>query len=191
MKTFTYLLGAALIGVLAALATVGVHQYLKPAAGERTAPHVAQRLPAFTLPDLEGRERHPEEWAGKVLVVNFWATWCPPCLREIPAFTQLQASYGERGVQFIGIAIDDADKVRAFARRQPLNYPILLGDMQGDALSRQLGNRIGSLPYTVVVDAKGEVRDKRFGEYERDDLEKVLIALVGDGGGPAAWTTVR
>jgi peroxiredoxin len=191
MKTFAYLLGAALIGVLAALATVGVHQYLRPDGGERGTAPATQRLPAFALPDIDGKERRADEWAGKVLVVNFWATWCPPCLREIPAFTQLQASYGERGVQFVGIAIDDAEKVRAFARRQPLNYPILLGDVQGDALSRQLGNRIGSLPYTVVVDAKGEVRARRSGEYERDDLEKVLIALVGDGGGAAAWTTVR
>jgi thiol-disulfide isomerase/thioredoxin len=191
VRTFLYLLGAALLGVLAALATVGVHRYLQPPSGDSPGAPVARRMPTFALPDLEGRERRPEEWAGKVLVVNFWATWCPPCLREIPAFTQLQASYGERGVQFIGIAIDDAEKVREFVRRQALNYPVLLGDTRADALSRQLGNRIGSLPYTVVVDSTGEVRAKRLGEYERDDLEKVLIGLVGDGGGPAAWTIMR
>jgi thiol-disulfide isomerase/thioredoxin len=189
VRTFVYLLGAALIGVLAALATVGVHQYLAPPEGERAT--AAQRLPAFALPGLDGSERRSAEWAGKVLVVNFWATWCPPCLREIPAFTQLQASYGERGVQFVGIAIDDADEVRDFAARQPLNYPILLGGLKGDALSRQLGIRMGSLPYTVVFDAKGEMRARRLGEYKRDDLEKVLIGLVGDGSGPAAWTIMR
>lgn len=136
----------------------------------------AQRVD-FTLPDLDGRERRLSEWNGKVVVVNFWATWCPPCRKEIPDFVKLQTEYGARGVQFIGIAIDRPEDVRAFIEGTPVNYPLLLGDQRGE-ISQQYGNEMVALPYTVVIDRAGEVAAKRRGVFERKDLEPLLQSLL-------------
>ena len=111
---------------------------------------IGQRRPDFALPDPDGRMRSPSEWDGKVLVVNFWATWCPPCLEEMPAFKALQERYGPDGVQFLGIALDDADNVRRFIAELGLNYPSVYG--QGDAMqvASAYGNRIGALPLMAL-----------------------------------------
>ena len=181
MRSLGFLVGAAILGVLAALGAVGLYHSLRPGpTDEPTAEAVAQQLPAFAFPDLEGRMRRSSEWAGKILIVNFWATWCPPCRRELPIFAELQSAYGERGVQFLAIAIDDARPVREFVEKYPFNFPALLGDAAAVKLAKQLGNRISSLPYTVVVDRGGEVRVRHVGEYQRDDLERTLIALTAN-----------
>ena len=86
------------------------------------------------------------QWQGKVLVLNFWAPWCPPCREEIPDFIRLQQRHGEAGLQFVGVALDDPDKVAAFVDETGINYPILLGGDAGAALCMAAGNRLGGLP---------------------------------------------
>jgi len=180
MRAVGLLLGAAALGVLAALGSMVLYQQFASApAGAAGVGTAHQQLPPFAFADLEGQMRRSDEWTGKVLVVNFWATWCPPCRRELPAFAELQAAYAGRGVQFLAIAIDDADQVQRFAARHPFNFPILLGDDAAVTLAKQLGNRVAGLPYTVVVDQRGAVRVRHVGEYERDDLKRSLDALVG------------
>jgi 3-dehydroquinate dehydratase-2 len=118
---------------------------------------------ASSLDDLEGRQRSFSNWQGKTLVVNFWASWCPPCREEMPAFSRLQERYAKQGVQFVGIALDTADSVRAFAAASPVSYPLLLGGGDGAELARRFGNTGLGLPYTVVISPAGELRLRRPG----------------------------
>ena len=89
----------------------------------------AGALFGVALPDAKGREQSIGQWKGKVLVVNFWATWCVPCREEMPEFVKAQQEFGPRGLQFVGIAIDDVPKVEAFAAELGLNYPVLIGGL--------------------------------------------------------------
>ena len=132
------------------------------------------RRPEFSLPDAEGRLRSISEWDGKLLLVNFWATWCPPCLHEIPVFIELQARYADRGVQFLGIAIDDAEQVNAFAEQAGLNYPTLIGQLEAIEIAKAFGNRTGGLPYTVVVAPDGEIIARHTGAMSRSQAEAVI-----------------
>lgn len=137
-------------------------------------------LPAFSYPDLDGRLRNSTEFQDKVMVVNFWATWCPPCRKETPTFVELQAAFSG-SVQFLGIAIDDEDPVREFADAYAVNYPLLLGDVDAVAMSRSLGNRYEGLPFTVVVGTDGRVVLRHAGGLEREQLEPVLKRLTKAG----------
>jgi len=136
------------------------------------------RRPDFSLPDPQGEVRHISEWDGKLLVVNFWATWCPPCLHEIPAFMKLQTAYADRGVQFLGIAIDDPENVREFARDIGLNYPTLHGQLEAIDLARAFGNSSGALPYTVVIDREGFIARRHAGPLSEEEAEAALRALL-------------
>jgi thiol-disulfide isomerase/thioredoxin len=120
----------------------------------------ATALMSAPLADLEGKSLTINQWRGRVLVVNFWATWCTPCREEIPLFVRLQEKHRARGLQFIGIAIDQRDKVETFARDFGMNYPVLLGGMNTVELSRQAGNRLGALPFTIVIDRSGGHRQR-------------------------------
>ena len=133
-------------------------------------------LPELRLPDTEGREVASSAWAGKVLIVNFWATWCPPCLREMPLFMEAQAA-NER-LQVVGIAIDSKESVQGFLAEHPVNYPILLGDIQTIELSRRLGNRLQGLPFTVIFDNLGKRTYSQVGEVTRTTLDKQLTPLL-------------
>ena len=146
------------------------------ATGPEAPATVLHRLrPDFTLLDLDGRRRRPDEWQGKVLVVNFWATWCAPCREEIPLLIDLERR--RPGVRVIGIALDTADAVRAFAGELGIGYPILLDDARGSTM-RRYGNRIGALPFTVVAGRDGIVAYVRLGALEPGELDTVTDALL-------------
>lgn len=138
----------------------------------------AQVLLSASLPDLRGDSQPLAQWKGKVLVVNFWATWCPPCLKEIPEFIRMQDQLGEKGVQFVGIAIDDRDKVAEFAARMGINYPLLMGELEGIGLARRAGNRLGGLPFTVVIDRRGATAKVELGVLDEHKLRPILDALL-------------
>ncbi len=130
------------------------------------------------IKDLEGREHSLSEWAGKILVVNFWATWCPPCVVEIPAFMELQRDLGARGLQFVGIALDDRVAAAKFTTERAINYPILAGDEEVARLMQGLGNAIGALPFTVVFDRAGHIVHTQQGEWELTEARRILEPLV-------------
>lgn len=134
-------------------------------------------LPSFSYPDLQGNTRSSEEWSDKVVVLNFWASWCPPCKKETPAFIATQARYPDL-VQFVGIAIDDREPVLQFANDFGINYPTLLGDMNAVEISKQLGNRYSALPFTAIFDKNGKLVFQHTGEVREDDLEKQLSTLL-------------
>ena len=144
-----------------------------------TIPDALDTLPAFDYVDLTGEQRHSAEWQDKILVLNFWATWCPPCRTETPLFVELQHAYQAKKVQFVGIAVDDPELVRAFADTYGINYPILLGDLAAMDISRQLGNRFEALPYTLVVAPGGQVVFRHHGGLDREALEPILQQLIG------------
>ncbi len=131
----------------------------------------------FKLTDSDGKVHRLADYRGKWVIVNFWATWCAPCLEEIPEFIKLQEKYGKQGLQFVGIAIDQKDKVEAFAEQNGINYPVLAGEADAIDLSRKAGNRLGALPYTLIIDRAGQVVATELGGLTEAKLEAVIKPL--------------
>lgn len=153
--------------------------------GHRTSavvaePNAVSRLMSMTLPDSDGRSQSLSQWANRVLVVNFWATWCPPCLEEIPAFSRLSAKHAGTGVQFIGIGIDSQDNVRKFASEQAVAYPLLVGNLDTMQTAAALGNYVQGLPFTVVLDRRGEPREVKVGVLAEARLDEILAQLAAE-----------
>ena len=178
---FLIAVGGALLGAASGFAWRTLDRGTQPDVASPVQPvELIDVLPAFSYPDLDGRQRHASEFDDKVVVLNFWATWCPPCRKETPEFVALQEAFTGR-VQFIGIAIDDEGPVRDFAKSFGVNYPVLLGDMEAIAMSRSLGNRYEGLPFTVVAAPGGEVVLRHTGGLEREELEPLLRQLTDAG----------
>jgi thiol-disulfide isomerase/thioredoxin len=167
-----WLIGAAAVAAL----TVGAGT-----AWYRLQPHAAadgSAILGLVLPDAEGRQQAMAQWRGKVLVVNFWATWCAPCREEMPHFVAAQTRDAAKGVQFVGIAVDDAAKVRSFAQQLGLNYPSLIGGYGAIELSRTLGNHLAALPFTVILGRDGKVALTHLGPLSAAKLDAVLGRLL-------------
>ena len=130
--------------------------------------------PDFSLPDLQGKQHNIAEWDGKLVVLNFWASWCPPCVREIPMFVDLQKQYGDRGLQFIGVAVDRHDAAQAFVKDKGVNYPILQGMQSAMEVGALYGNDAGTLPYTVVINRHGRIVTTFSQEVHRKLIESVI-----------------
>ena len=130
------------------------------------------------LVDLDGKPRKLVEWQGKVLVCNFWATWCAPCREEIPLLVAAREVYQFKGVEIVGIAIDSAAKVVEFTRTFKISYPLLLAEASGLDLMRRLGNRSGGLPYTVFFDRRGEPGERKLGALKQGDLDRILGVMA-------------
>lgn len=130
-----------------------------------------------TLPDSAGNSRQFGEWKGKILLVNFWATWCPPCVAEMPELVDLQTEMKEKNLQIVGIGIDSPSNIREFAAKYKISYPLLMAGMEGTELSRQFGNQAGGLPFTVLIDASGQVRQTYLGRLDMSKVRKDLASL--------------
>jgi len=172
---------ALLVGVAAALIALVAGAYLGAVLTPTVTPvepslsdGAIARLFATRLDGSNGKPQAIAQWQGKTLVVNFWATWCPPCREEMPAFSRLQSKYSGKGVQFVGIALDTADNVSRFSQQQTVSYPLLIGGTPGTELSRQLGNTSLALPYTVVLGPAGDVRLARLGRVAEHELDALL-----------------
>jgi len=132
----------------------------------------------FAYPDVQGQLQNADRWRGKILVINFWASWCGPCLKEIPEFVALQREYADKNVQFIGIAIEDQAPVADYLQRVSVNYPMLVAGDAGSNLARQWGNIINAVPFTVIVNAQGQIVHRQPGELSREQFVKVVTPLL-------------
>lgn len=128
--------------------------------------------------DLDGKTQPLAQWKGKILVLNFWAPWCPPCRAEMPEFIKAQEQYRANGVVFVGIALDRKDKVQAFADEVGVNYPMLLGENDAAELAAVAGDRLGGLPFTAIFDRSGTIVFTVIGELKRDQLDATLKSLM-------------
>jgi thiol-disulfide isomerase/thioredoxin len=172
---------AAMFGVLGAQmglnqnAPAPVTTAIAPTGG---APHTAvDKLFAQTLPDAAGKQQALAQWKGKALLVNFWAPWCAPCVREMPELASLAGELKARHVNVIGIGIDSPTNIAQFADKFKISYPLYVAGMSGTDLAREFGNKAGGLPYTVLIGADGQVRKTYLGELKFDRLRADLAAL--------------
>ncbi len=176
---------AATAGALALIAAAFVSGYLiqewlaRPAtvAAESPTPRDDYR-PDFQFVDQHGALRRMAHWDGNLVVVNFWATWCSPCLEEVPVLIALQSEYHARGVRFVGLALDDIEAVRTYAQEVGLNYPSAAGDAALLDLMRSFGNATQALPFTVLVSPSGQVVERYTGPLARDELASRLDELL-------------
>jgi thiol-disulfide isomerase/thioredoxin len=168
-----------LVGIAALAAGTGLWLATRapaPATFPATAPTIGTpsigpaALLATPFTDLEGRAQSLAQFQGKVVVLNFWATWCAPCREEMPAFTRIQARWGGRGVQVVGVSSEDSAKVAAFGRELGVNYPLWVGEAASE-LSRRLGNSSGVLPHSAILDGSGKVLEQKVGPYSESELE--------------------
>lgn len=135
----------------------------------RTAPEADTR-PAFELPGLDGNTHHVSEWDGRVVLLNFWATWCAPCREEMPMLDEMHDEYGEQGFTVVGVALDNPGAVQSFVEELDIGYPILIDNATGDDLARRYGNGQGVLPYSVLIGRDGTIEATLMGILHRDDL---------------------
>jgi len=179
--------------IAAGAAGFGAYEWLQPVhkpvltVAENTAADDSPVMSAdqamhIDLDDLKGGSHTLADWRGKVLLVNFWATWCLPCRQEIPLLVKLQAKYAAQGLQVVGIATDEQNQqdVRAFMKQMVVNYPILMGDNQVPQLIAALGGNYIGLPYTVVLDRGGRVLKIHPGELDPKEAENLVRTAVSN-----------
>ena len=131
-----------------------------------------------TLPDTDEQEQSVSQWEGNVLVVNFWATWCPPCIDEIPEFVEVSNQYADEPVQFVGLSIDTLENVLDFQDRFDIPYPLLIGATDTLHLASEFGNDARALPFTVILDRDGDVADVTLGTLDAEQLIERIDPLL-------------
>jgi peroxiredoxin len=150
-----------------------------PPATTHTVPSAAvETLLTLSLPDTDGQLQSMAQWKGKIIVANFWATWCPPCRKEIPDFAAASQALANDPVQFVGISIDSAEKVRNFNAEFNVPYPLLIAGNEVMGLASSFGNTARALPFTVIIDGTGTVRHIKLGTLHREELERKIRALL-------------
>jgi thiol-disulfide isomerase/thioredoxin len=134
-----------------------------------------QQLMGLSLSDSQGKIQKISQWQGKFLVVNFWATWCAPCVQEMPELSALQDELAKNNIQLLGLGIDSPDNIAEFAKKYHISYPVFAAGMEGTQLSKQLGNQAGGLPFTVLIDSKGNMVKSYLGRLKIDELRADLM----------------
>ncbi|MES2934585.1 MAG: TlpA disulfide reductase family protein [Pseudomonadota bacterium] len=157
--------------------TLGGFVGLKRLAPQKPADAVVAKLFTETLPDANGQPQALAQWQGKPLLINFWATWCGPCVKEMPELSALQTELAPKGIQFIGIGIDSASSIQEFSAKHKISYPLYVAGMSGTELSSRLGNQAGGLPFTVLISADGQIRKTYLGALKMTELRTDLAAI--------------
>ena len=169
-----------MVAVVALVAGFFAAQVLNKSSSPETdqAAAMPKEMVEFQLPDIENKIHSISQWRGKLIVLNFWATWCPPCREELPLFIDMQKKYGRRGLQIVGVAIDKKQDVENYPDFAFFNYPILVGQEEVMIIMKQYGNRLGSLPYSVIIDPQGRILGRKVGAYKRPELDTLLDNLL-------------
>lgn len=138
----------------------------------------AEPLFASNFVDLAGKMQALNQYKGKIVVVNFWASWCGPCREEMPELSTLHTQYRDQNVVVLGVAVDNAEDVKSFIDSAPVSYPIVIADDAGMPLAQQMGNNQGVLPYTAIVRPDGSLANVYFGRINQQVLEQTLVPIV-------------
>ena len=180
--TISLAIAAALVAATAGMYTArqqaGTAPSTVPATASQARHAALNSLLGLELADTSGARQPLAQWKGKIMVLNFWATWCPPCRKEIPAFSAMSGKYRDKGVQFVGISIDTASNVRDFQREHQVGYPLLIAEPSVVQLTESLGNAAQGLPFTVIVDKTGVISRVKVGMLSEDDLDTTLGRLT-------------
>ena len=112
------------------------------------------------------------------MVVNFWASWCPPCVEEMPTLDKLNAEFSSKNVLIVGIGIDSPSNIREFLQNTPVSYPIMIGGLEGSNLSKQMGNSQGALPYTIIINSQGKATSSKLGKIKEDELRSAIKSAL-------------
>jgi peroxiredoxin len=163
-----------MVAVGAGAAALGVAVNWRRTGTDPTPPGAIDEFFAASFADADGHQQPLAQWRGRPLVVNFWATWCPPCVEEMPDLQQVRDAYRGRGVEVIGIGIDSAAKISDFRNRHRLTLPLLVAGVGGSDLNRRLGNSGGALPYTVLIGADGRLLQRHLGQVKPAQLRRWL-----------------
>ncbi|MCU7958433.1 MAG: TlpA family protein disulfide reductase [gamma proteobacterium symbiont of Bathyaustriella thionipta] len=174
---FFRLFSASLLLCIFSTATAFESQSSKPV---KTGPiDNAWDMPPLVLPDLQGTTRKLQDWKGKVILLNFWATWCGPCQTEVPHLIDFQNQYADKGLMIVGVALDEPRKVENFARSLAINYPILLADPQTESRLLPLwGNSSRGLPFTVVIGRDGHLHYMLNGVLDEEGFNDNVLPLL-------------
>jgi thiol-disulfide isomerase/thioredoxin len=170
------------IAVVALVAAVALAAGIFARLDNRPSPPEGAAVLALTqqpFKEFSGEVATIERWKGKVVIVNFWASWCPPCREEIPGLARIQTRFAANGVQVVGIAVDSVDKAHQAAVELGVNYPVLVGGIEAIDLTRRLGNRVGALPFTLVLDRQGNVVQSHLGILTEAELAHIVAPLAG------------
>ena len=169
-----------ILGVAVLAAAIGGYAQFRGQQSPVTeSPLIGQQVPAITLPDLDGKPHPLSEYLGHRVVLNFWASWCGPCLEEMPALDQAATKFGEHEPIVVGIAMDEPPRIRAFLAAHPVSYPILLGRPGAPSTTLILGDTSEVLPYSVLIDANGRISATHEGILSALQLEQWLRPVHG------------
>ncbi|MBI3171988.1 MAG: TlpA family protein disulfide reductase [Hydrocarboniphaga effusa] len=163
----------ALLALCLASAAGGISAYRFWQAGQTAAAPVEIR-PDLQFNDLSGAPHKLSEWNGKLLLLNFWATWCTPCLKEIPQLIEAQKTHAARGLQVVGLALDKPEAVRQFRDRFGINYPLMVGETDIVSGMDALGDTLGAFPFSVLIAPDGRILDRNWGDLSHEELEELL-----------------
>ena len=182
MKNTAIVAAVAVAGLAGAVAFYAYEQLKArtappPAPAAEAAPQLVETLPQFQLADRDGQVRSLQDWPDRALIVNFWATWCAPCRREIPLLQQLQRDHADEGFQVIGIAVDFRDKVLAYADEMRIEYPLLIGEQEALDAAAAFGVATVGLPFTVFSDRRGRIVTAHLGELTAAEADLILDAV--------------
>ena len=164
--------------ILIVLLGLGIRHFFLDTQVENGDNPSTQPLFATTFPDEKGQPQSLKNYAGKIVVVNFWATWCEPCREEMPELSNLYNAYQNQNLVVLGIAVDDVAAISNFVKETKVSYPLFAADMQGMEIATNLGNNKSVLPYTVIIKADGSVAKTYFGRVTQQLLEKTLKTLL-------------
>ncbi|HEY8024751.1 MAG TPA: TlpA disulfide reductase family protein [Burkholderiaceae bacterium] len=165
-------------GVIAILFTaIGLYFGNARALAETPSAAAAQDFFATSLPDAKNQSQALAQWKGKILLVNFWATWCHPCVQEMPELSNLQAKGKIKNLQIIGIGIDSASNIEEFSVKYKISYPLYVGGMGGSELLRKMGDPAGGLPFSLLIGADGQVKKTYLGSLKVDQVKRDIAAL--------------
>jgi thiol-disulfide isomerase/thioredoxin len=186
MKTPAYIV----IALVAAAAGFGIYRFgiapkiqeqqlnaAEAAQVEGPAPAMPEVLPDFTLADIDGQPRSIRSWEGKSMIVNFWATWCAPCRREIPLLKKIQAEHGPEGFQIVGVAVDFREDVLKYAQEIGIDYPVLIGEQDGLDAVNKFGQGSLGFPFTVFTDNQQRIVMFHLGEIHPEQAQVLLGAV--------------